>query len=182
MCISSCGIICLLLVKSKILPIIHTCRQWADILLIAPMSADLMSKAAFGVSDTVVLSVIRAWKMKDKPIIACPAMNTEMFRHPTTQSALKTFQEWGYRIVSPVSKVLACNEEGEGALADVSTILDLVTECCSAVNIAKQEYIEFLEKYFSEHTRCCCESITPEVVVEEERGPNKKQLRPPSRP
>lgn len=142
-------------------------RQWADILLIAPMSADLMSKIACGISDTLLLSVVRAWHLKKKPIVVCPAMNTEMFRHPTTESALQTFQTWGYKIVRPVSKLLACNEEGEGALADVSTIVDLAVEYCSAVNISSQEHVEFLENYFKEQEICSGSSAGAIVELKE---------------
>lgn len=56
---------------------------WADIVLVAPASADIIAKISLGIADTLLLSVLRAWDFT-KPRILCPAMNTMMWNHPVT--------------------------------------------------------------------------------------------------
>ena len=65
-------------------PVLHIdLSLWADIVLVAPASADIIAKINAGISDTLLLSVLRAWNFK-KPCIICPAMNTMMWEHPIT--------------------------------------------------------------------------------------------------
>mgnify|MGYP000908383990 CR=1 FL=1 len=65
-------------------PVLHIeLRKWADILLIAPMSANTLAKVAQGLSDNLVTCVARAWDVS-KPFVVCPAMNTQMWVHPLT--------------------------------------------------------------------------------------------------
>lgn len=65
-------------------PVLHIdLSLWADIVLVAPASADIIAKINAGISDTLLLSVLRAWNFK-KPCILCPAMNTMMWEHPIT--------------------------------------------------------------------------------------------------
>ena len=68
-------------------------RRWADILVVAPASANLISKASYGIADNFVLSVLRAWDFR-KPCIICPAMNTAMWLHPTTKESLNRLKSW----------------------------------------------------------------------------------------
>ena len=96
-------------------------RRWADILVVAPASANLISKASYGIADNFVLSVLRAWDFR-KPCIICPAMNTAMWLHPTTKESLNRLKSWGYEILGPVEKILACNEKGNGAMVSVQDI------------------------------------------------------------
>ena len=96
-------------------------RRWADILLIAPASANLIAKASVGISDNLLLSVMRAWDFS-KPCVICPAMNTIMWNHPITKQSINTIKEWGWEVLGPVEKLLACNEKGNGALASVESI------------------------------------------------------------
>jgi phosphopantothenoylcysteine decarboxylase len=57
--------------------------QWADLVIVAPASADILAKINSGISDTLLLSILRAWNFQ-KPCILCPAMNTMMWEHPVT--------------------------------------------------------------------------------------------------
>lgn len=98
-----------------------------DIILVAPASADLIAKASLGISDNLVLSIMRAWDYS-KPCLICPAMNTMMWEHPATRNSLQVLTRWGWEVVHPMTKVLACKEEGQGALAAVSTICQAVRE------------------------------------------------------
>lgn len=96
-------------------------RRWADILVVAPASANLLSKAAYGIADNFVLSVMRAWDFR-KPCALCPAMNTAMWLHPTTKESITRLTSWGWEVLGPVEKVLACNERGNGAMVSVQEI------------------------------------------------------------
>ncbi|KAJ1432808.1 flavoprotein [Ochromonadaceae sp. CCMP2298] len=96
-------------------------RRWADIFIVAPASANVISKAASGICDNFVLSVMRAWDFT-KPCAMCPAMNTAMWNHPTTRSSLNSLEAWGWEVLGPCEKVLACNEKGKGAMASVQDI------------------------------------------------------------
>eukprot|EP01031_Cornospumella_fuschlensis_P028122 gene28122-33957_t len=100
-------------------------RKWADIMIVAPASADLLSKASVGISDNIVLSVMRAWDFS-KPCLLAPAMNTLMWEHPATAESLKKLTQWGHIVEKPVEKLLACNDKGVGAMAPVSDILSSV--------------------------------------------------------
>ena len=107
-------------------PVLHIeLRKWADVLVIAPASADFLAKAAHGFSDNLALSVCRAWDFA-KPMIVAPAMNTMMWDHPVTQTHLATLERWGVRIVAPIEKQLACGDVGIGAMADVDAIVGAV--------------------------------------------------------
>lgn len=110
---------------------VFTLRKWADLVLIAPASADFLAKLSGGVSDTLALSVLRAWDVASNPCILCPAMNTLMWLHPTTSEALARLTGWGYQVVHPVRKELACKDVGLGAMADVDTIINCVKEICT---------------------------------------------------
>jgi phosphopantothenoylcysteine decarboxylase len=110
-------------------PVIHIeLRRWADLVLVAPASADILAKLSVGISDTLLLSCLRAWDFKKGPAIVCPAMNTMMWEHPATASALRILESWGYDVVLPATKRLACNDVGSGALAPVVEIVAAVRE------------------------------------------------------
>lgn len=122
-------------------------RDWADVAVLAPLSAHTLAKLAHGSCDDTLSCVIRAWDFghgsrPGKPIILAPAMNTSMWDHPLTQVQLKTIQGfWNatstacaqneIHVVSPQVKELACGEVGAGALASVDDILQAVNECCA---------------------------------------------------
>jgi phosphopantothenoylcysteine decarboxylase len=109
-------------------PVIHIeLRRWADVFLIAPASADLIAKSSAGITDNLLLSIMRAWDFK-KPCIICPAMNTYMWYHPSTIPALNILESWGWKTIFPVEKRLACNDVGSGALAPASVIVENVMQ------------------------------------------------------
>jgi phosphopantothenoylcysteine synthetase/decarboxylase len=110
-------------------PVLHIdLRNAADLLLVCPASADTMAKISHGTSDSLFLSIVRAWDFRDKPALLCPAMNTVMYESIITQKHEQCLTELGFSIVSPVAKLLACNDVGNGALADVRTIIVAVQE------------------------------------------------------
>jgi phosphopantothenoylcysteine decarboxylase len=97
-------------------------RRWADVLLIAPASANFLAKASMGCADNLLLSVVRAWDF-NKPCFLCPAMNTFMWDHPVTAPTIKTLESWGFEVLGPVVKMLACKEVGNGAMISVDAIV-----------------------------------------------------------
>ncbi|KAK6338330.1 hypothetical protein TWF730_002393 [Orbilia blumenaviensis] len=111
-------------------PILHIeLRRWADILVIAPLSANSLAKIVGGFSDNLLLSVIRAWDT-NKPLAVAPAMNTLMWDHPVTTSQIRVLEtEWRwFRVLRPVEKILACGDSGSGAMKEWSTIVAWVAE------------------------------------------------------
>lgn len=88
-------------------PVLHIqLRNWADLAVIAPLSANTLAKLANGLADNLLSSVMRAWDFK-KPILVAPAMNTFMWDHPVTSQHLSTLKTWGYSVIDPCSKTLS---------------------------------------------------------------------------
>jgi phosphopantothenoylcysteine decarboxylase / phosphopantothenate---cysteine ligase len=98
---------------------IDLARQ-ADLLLIAPATANVVAKLAAGVADDALTTYALAHR---RAIVVAPAMNTFMLRHAATQEALATLLRRGVTIVPPDAGELACGDVGEGRLASVDTIL-----------------------------------------------------------
>jgi phosphopantothenoylcysteine decarboxylase len=103
-------------------PVLHIdMRRVADVAVVAPASANTLAKAAAGIADNLATCLLRCWG-NDKPLIVCPAMNTAMWAHPVTRTTLARLRGFGYEVVDPVSKTLACGDVGVGAMAEVADI------------------------------------------------------------
>lgn len=112
-------------------PILHIeLGKKADVLVIAPLSANTMAKLANGICDNLLTSIVRAWDIR-KPIFLAPAMNTQMWIHPITKRHCDILSGFGYRIIEPQTKLLACGDEGIGAMADIENITQriLIEKC-----------------------------------------------------
>ncbi|NCO69357.1 MAG: bifunctional phosphopantothenoylcysteine decarboxylase/phosphopantothenate--cysteine ligase CoaBC, partial [Acidobacteria bacterium] len=92
----------------------------ADLLLIAPATANVLAKLAAGIADDALTTYALAHR---RAVVVAPAMNTFMLHHDATRRALATLAERGVTIVAPSSGELACGEIGEGKLAAVEDIL-----------------------------------------------------------
>lgn len=109
-------------------PVLHIeLRAWADVLVVAPCSANTLAKISYGLSDNLVTCVARAWDF-EKACILAPAMNTKMWDNPITQEHLDRVQKRGFVVINPISKKLACGEVGIGAMAEPITIVDSIQE------------------------------------------------------
>ncbi|WP_051305552.1 bifunctional phosphopantothenoylcysteine decarboxylase/phosphopantothenate--cysteine ligase CoaBC [Desulfogranum mediterraneum] len=86
-----------------------------DILLIAPATAQTLSRLSHGMGDDLISTTVLAAR---KPVVICPAMNTNMFLHPASQQNLERLRSYGYQLVDPDSGSLACGEEGTGRLPE----------------------------------------------------------------
>ncbi len=95
--------------------------QKSDILLVAPATANIMGKVAAGIADDMLSTTIMA---SDKPVVFAPAMNTKMFENPVVQKNMQTLIKRGYHIIPPKGGILACGDEGQGKLQEVSLILE----------------------------------------------------------
>lgn len=97
--------------------------DWADLLLVAPASANTLAKFAAGIADNALTSLFLAC---DKPVLLVPAMNTRMWNHPATKDNLEKLRQWGYEILNPGTGFLACGSEGEGRMPEPEEILSAV--------------------------------------------------------
>jgi phosphopantothenoylcysteine decarboxylase/phosphopantothenate--cysteine ligase len=97
--------------------------QECDALVIAPATANLLGKAAAGIGDDVVSTVLLAATV---PVIAAPAMNTFMYQQPAVQANLATLSRRGWRLVEPEAGELACGHVGPGRLPPTEAILATV--------------------------------------------------------
>ena len=97
---------------------IHT-GKWADIFVIAPASVNTINKLAHGIADNLMTQTAIAF---NKTILLAPSANTHMMLNSITQESLAKLTSLGYKIIAPQSKLLACNDEGVGALADIEQI------------------------------------------------------------
>ena len=97
----------------------------ADIMLIAPATANTIGKIANGICDNLLTSIVCAFK---KPIILAPAMNCNMWENPIVQENIKKIQNNGFEIVEPETGFLACGYNGTGRLAALEKIFDKTVE------------------------------------------------------
>jgi phosphopantothenoylcysteine decarboxylase len=98
--------------------------QRADLLLIAPATANIIAKIAHGIADDMLSSMVLA--AHGIPRLFAPAMNTRMFENEATQHNVKILIDRGWQIIEPRVARLACGYEGKGALADVGDIVSAV--------------------------------------------------------
>jgi phosphopantothenoylcysteine decarboxylase/phosphopantothenate--cysteine ligase len=95
--------------------------NWADLIIFAPATANMLNSMAQGLGGGLVLSMFLAHDWK-KPYIVAPAMNTKMLNHPATQTSIQTLKNWGVIVLPPSEGVLACGESGEGKMMEPEDI------------------------------------------------------------
>jgi len=98
--------------------------QKADLLLIAPATANIIAKLAHGIADDMLTSMVLA--THNIPKLIAPAMNTRMYENEATAYNLEILVKRGWQVIEPRTARLACGYEGKGALADAGTITDTV--------------------------------------------------------
>lgn len=97
----------------------------ADLIVVAPASANMIAKMAHGLADDLAAATLLA---SDKPVLVCPAMNPMMWSHPATQDNLTLLQKRGVMTLMPDEGEMACGETGEGRLPDPVAILTRITD------------------------------------------------------
>lgn len=95
--------------------------QAADLILIAPATADVIAKLAHGIADDMLTTVVLAARCKK---LVAPAMNTAMLENPITQDNLKKLEHYGFEIIPPDSGLLACKDVGRGKMPQPEVLLD----------------------------------------------------------
>lgn len=95
----------------------------ADLILIAPATANVIAKMAHGIADDMLTTVVLAARC---PKLVSPAMNTGMLENPITQDNLKTLEKYGFGIIPSESGVLACKDKGSGRLPKEDVLLDYI--------------------------------------------------------
>ena len=97
--------------------------RWADVIIIAPATANTISKLAQGTTDDLASTVVLA---SDKDIILVPAMNVRMWEHPTTKTNLRKLKKFGYKLIGPEIGDMACGEYGVGKMSDPIVIAEKI--------------------------------------------------------
>ena len=110
----------------------------ADIIIIAPATANTINKMAQGIADDMLSTITLA---TTKPIVIAPAMNPQMYANEVTQQSLEALEARGAYIVEPEEGDVACGENGQGKLASISSILYAVNEVASTSKILKGKKI-----------------------------------------
>ena len=106
----------------------------ADVVMIAPASANVIGKLAHGIADDMLTTTIMACKCKK---FISPATNTNMFENPILQDNLKTLEHYGYEVIQPASGYLACGDTGAGKMPEPETLLSYILR-----EIAKEKDLE----------------------------------------
>lgn len=100
----------------------------ADVMLIAPASANVIGKIAGGIADDMLTTTVMACK---KPVIIAPAMNTKMYENPILQDNLNKLRRFGYEIIEPASGHLACGTSGAGKMPSEEVLVSYIERCIS---------------------------------------------------
>ncbi|HKJ23668.1 MAG TPA: bifunctional phosphopantothenoylcysteine decarboxylase/phosphopantothenate--cysteine ligase CoaBC [Myxococcota bacterium] len=97
--------------------------DWAELVVVAPATADLLAKMAHGLADDLASTLLLATRAE---LLVAPAMNVNMWQHPATQANVATLRSRGVHLVGPEAGFLACGWEGEGRMSDPETIAGAV--------------------------------------------------------
>ena len=98
---------------------------WADAMVVAPCTASTIGKMAHGIADNMLITTYLSMKA---PVFVAPAMDLDMYRHPSTQANLRTLQAYGNHIIEPASGFLASGLEGKGRMEEPETIARCLSE------------------------------------------------------
>ena len=101
---------------------------WADAMLIAPATASTIGKMAHGIADNMLITTYLSMKA---PVFIAPAMDLDMYAHPSTQQNLKTLQAYGNHIIEPQSGFLASGLEGKGRMEEPERIVEFLDHALS---------------------------------------------------
>jgi len=109
--------------------------RWSDVILVAPATANTISKLSTGLSDDLASTVILA---SDKDIFITPAMNVRMWEHPSTKENLNKLKSFGYKIIGPEIGDMACGEFGHGKMTEPNEIVRQIENYFFNLNQSKK--------------------------------------------
>jgi len=98
---------------------------WADLFLVAPLSANTMAKMANGIADNLLLTTVLSARC---PVLFAPAMDLDMYRHPATTENMTKLKKFGYHLIEPVEGELASGLKGMGRLEEPERIFEIISE------------------------------------------------------
>ena len=110
----------------------------ADLILIAPATADVIAKLANGLADDLLSTVLLA---TTAPVLLAPAMNVHMYAHPLVQENMRKLAKYGYSFIEPTEGFLACGYEGKGRLADPGDIVEEVRSALTKKDMHNEHVI-----------------------------------------
>lgn len=112
--------------------------RWADVLVVAPATADIMARFAHGICDNLLSTLFQA---RRGPVLLAPAMNTAMWEAPATQRNLRTLREGRVHIVGPAEGELACGETGAGRMSEPADIVAALYPLLVEQRLAGQRWV-----------------------------------------
>jgi len=115
--------------------------RWADIILILPTTANMMTKLSSGKAEDLATTVILA---SNKDVVLVPAMNVRMWLHKATQNNSKTLLDYGYKFIGPINGEMACGEYGEGKMSSPRQIFSYLKEYFKNKDLVKTKKISAL--------------------------------------
>ena len=115
--------------------------RWADIIIILPTTANMMTKLSSGKAEDLATTVILA---SNKDVILVPAMNVRMWLHKATQNNLKTLLDYGYKFIGPIKGEMACGEYGEGKMSSPRQVFSYLKEYFENKDLVKKKKISAL--------------------------------------
>lgn len=112
--------------------------DWADLVIVAPATANVIAKMAHGITDDLVTAVLLATQA---PVLIAPSMNVNMWKHPVTQANLELLRERGVATIGPDAGDLACGWQGEGRMSDPQVIAETGARMLTAPSLAGQRVL-----------------------------------------
>lgn len=112
--------------------------QQANVVLVAPATANFLAKMTYGLADDLLSSVLLA---TTAPVLVSPAMNVHMYRNPATQQNLAALQQRGVQVIPPEEGLLACGETGEGRLPETETLYRWVKKALTPQDLAGKKIL-----------------------------------------
>tara|TARA_Y100001958_G_C21216513_1_gene541915 strand:+ start:725 stop:1948 length:1224 start_codon:yes stop_codon:yes gene_type:complete len=109
--------------------------RWADLILVIPTTANLISKLSYGKADDLASTLILA---SNKDIFLVPAMNVRMWSHAATRNNCETLKGYGYKFIGPIKGEMACGEYGDGKMSSPKEIFDVIRNYFNNKNILKK--------------------------------------------
>ncbi len=106
-------------------PVHVSLAEWAEVVVIAPATANVLGKIACGIADDLLTCAVMAARA---PVLIAPAMNTAMYENKIVQENVKRLKKLGYRFIGPEKGYLACGCEGVGRLSSVEKIIEAIEE------------------------------------------------------
>lgn len=114
--------------------------DWADIVVVAPATANIIGKVANGICDDLLSTILCAATelIKSRTALLAPAMNDNMWSNPAVQRNIKTVKEMSFQLIGPVKGRLACGTEGIGRMSEPQDILEAIQRIASKIKRRKR--------------------------------------------